>query len=45
MESQTPTQDLFTGCILRVILCLLALIGFIILGLGIVIGIVIAGGL
>lgn len=45
MEYQTPTQDSFTGCILRVMFCLLALIGFVILGLGIVIGIVIAGGL
>lgn len=45
MEYQTPKQDIVTGCILRIMLCLLALIGFVILGLGIVIGIVIAGGL
>lgn len=44
MEQQTPQPDLITGCLLRIALCLLALIVLVILGLGVMLGIVLAAG-
>ena len=45
MEQQTPPQDVITGCLLRIALCLLAVLVFVILGLGVMLGIVLAATL
>jgi len=42
MKEETPSSDRITGCLLRIALFLLALIVILILGLGVMIGIVLA---
>jgi hypothetical protein len=44
MEQHTPQPDIITGCLLRIALGLLTLLVLVILGLGVVLGIVLAAG-
>lgn len=44
MEEHRPSPDIITGCLLRIALFLLALLVFLILGLGVMLGMVIAAG-
>lgn len=43
MEHPSTDEPIFGGCLLRILLFLLVVVAFMLLGLGVVIGIVIAG--